>query len=161
VDLVSGPTLRVAIVADGGARRELGAIDVEATEGIIADPEMSMDSFRWIRTGRREILAHRDGVTIDTSGTRRPMAIAGKMLPDLDAATTDRLWLNATREVHTATAPVFGMILVRDRSDMAQSVAAGRAWRQLHLGGDRARSCGTTSQSARRDEGPQSDAGAE
>jgi hypothetical protein len=60
----------------------------------------------------------------DTSGTRRPMAIAGKMLPDLDAATTDRLWLNATREVHTATAPVFGMILVRDRSDMAQAVAA-------------------------------------
>jgi hypothetical protein len=89
VDLASGPTLRVAIVADGGARRELGAIVVEATERIIADPEMSMDSFRWIRTGRREILAHRDGVTIDTSGTRRPMAIAGKMLPDLDAATTD------------------------------------------------------------------------
>jgi nitroreductase len=69
----------------------------------------------------------------DTSGTRRPMAIAGKMLPDLDAATTDRLWLSATREVHTATAPVFGMLLVRDRSDMAQAVAAGRAWRQLHL----------------------------
>jgi hypothetical protein len=85
-----------------------------------------MDSFRWIRTGRREILAHRDGVTIDASGTNRLMTIAGKMLPDLDAKKTDHLWLGMTRDVHTATAPVFGMILVRDRLDMAQAIMAGR-----------------------------------
>jgi nitroreductase len=132
-DLVAGPDLRVAIVADGGARRELAALVVGATERIIADSEMSMDSFRWIRTGRREVLARRDGVTIDTSGASRLMTIAGKILPDLDAARTDRFWLDATRDVHTATAPVFGLILVRDRLDMAQAIAAGRAWQHLHL----------------------------
>jgi nitroreductase len=94
---------------------------------------MSMDSFRWIRTGRREVLARRDGVTLDTSGASRLMTIAGKILPDLDAARTDRFWLDATRDVHTATAPVFGLILVRDRLDMAQAIAAGRAWQHLHL----------------------------
>jgi len=92
-----------------------------------------MDSFRWIRTGRREIPAHRDGVTIDTSGAGRLMTIAGKMLPDLDAAATDRFWLETTRDAHTATAPVFGVILVRDRLDMTQAIAAGRAWQRLHL----------------------------
>jgi hypothetical protein len=132
-DLVAGPDLRVAIVADGGARRELAALVVGATERIIADSEMSMDSFRWIRTGRREVLARRDGVTLDTSGASRLMTIAGKILPDLDAARTDRFWLDATRDVHTATAPVFGLILVRDRLDMAQAIAAGRAWQHLHL----------------------------
>ena len=37
----------------------------------------------------------------------------------------DRIWLDTTRDVHTATASVLGMILVRDRLDMAQSIAAG------------------------------------
>jgi hypothetical protein len=130
---MAGPNVRVVFISDSGARRELGAVIVKATEQIIADPEMSMDSFRWIRTGRREVLAHRDGVTIDTSGTSRLMTIAGKMLPDLDAAATDRIWLDLTRDVHIATAPVFGMILVQDRLDMAQALVAGRTWQRLHL----------------------------
>jgi hypothetical protein len=133
VDLVAGPEVRVVFVSDRGARRDLGATIITATERIIADPEMSMDSFRWIRADRRDILAHRDGVTIDTSGTSRLMTIAGKMGPDLSAATTDRIWLRMTRDVHIATAPAFGMILVRDRLDMASAIAAGRAWQRLHL----------------------------
>lgn len=94
---------------------------------------MSLDSFRWIRTGRREVLDHRDGVTIDASGTSRLMTTAAKMLPDFGAKTIDRIWLDMTRDVHTATASVFGMILISDRLDMAQSIAAGRAWQRLHL----------------------------
>jgi hypothetical protein len=132
-DLLTDPSVRVVFVSDAGARRELGAIIVKATERIIVDPEMSVDSFRWLRTGRREVLAHRDGVTIDASGTSRLMNIAGKLMPDLNAGTTDRIWLDTTRDVHTATAPVFGMILVRDRLDMGQAIAAGRGWQRLHL----------------------------
>ena len=132
-DLASGPNLRVAFLSEVGARREMAAVIIAATERIIADPEMSMDSFRWIRTGRREIWRHRDGVTIETSGADRLVTVAGKLLPDLDAAKTDRFWLKTTREVHTTTAPVFGMILVRDRLDMAQAIEAGRAWQRLHL----------------------------
>ena len=44
-DLASGPDLRVVVVTDRSARDELGAIIVRATERIVADPEMSMDSF--------------------------------------------------------------------------------------------------------------------
>jgi nitroreductase len=133
IDLVSGPTVRLVLLVDDGARREFGALIVQSTEQIVADPEMSMDSFRWIRTGRRDVLVHRDGVTIDTSGTSRLMTAAAKMLPDLSATRIDRIWVETTRDVHTATASVFGMILIPDRLDMAQSIAAGRAWQRLHL----------------------------
>lgn len=133
IDLASSPTVRVVLLFDDGARREFGALIVQATERIIADPEMSMDSFRWIRTGRRDVLAHRDGVTIDTSGTSRPMTVVAKMLPDLSATRIDRIWVDTTRDVHTATASALGMILIQHRMDMAQSIAAGRAWQRLHL----------------------------
>ena len=115
------------------SRREVGALIVEATERIIADPDMSLDSFRWIRTGRRDVLAQRDGVTIDTAGASRLKTVAAKILPNLDAAAIDRIWLDATRATQTATAPVFGMILVPDRLDMAHAITAGRAWQRLHL----------------------------
>jgi nitroreductase len=133
LDSVSGPDLRVAFLTDTNARHELSAIIVAATERIIGDPEMSLDSYRWIRTARREVLAHRDGVTIETSGAGPVMTIAGKMLPNLGAGRTDQLWLDLTRDVHTATAQVFGLILVPDRLNMVQAIAAGRAWQRLHL----------------------------
>jgi hypothetical protein len=133
IDLVSSPTVRLVLLADDAARHELGALIVQATERIVADPDMSMDSFRWIRTGRRDVHTHRDGITIDTSGTTPVMTAAAKLLPDLSAARIDRIWIDTTRDVHTATAAVFGMILIQDRLDMAQSIAAGRAWQRLHL----------------------------
>ena len=133
-DLVSGPNVRVVFISDSGARGELGSMIVKATEWIVADREMSMDSFRWIRTGRHEVAAHRDGVTIDTSGTQQAHDNRRKkMLPDLGAATTDQIWLEMTRDVHTATAPTLGLILVPDRLDMPQAIDAGRAWQRLHL----------------------------
>lgn len=133
IDLVSSPTVRVVLLVDDGARREFGALIVQSTEQIVADPEMSRDSFRWIRTGRRDVLVHRDGVTIDTSGTSRVMTVAAKVLPDLNAMRIDRIWVDTTRDVHTATASVFGMLLIPDRLNMAQTIVAGRAWQRLHL----------------------------
>jgi nitroreductase len=55
------------------------------------------------------------------------------VLPDLGEGTIHRSWLASTRDVHTATAAAFGMVLVRDRLDMAPAIAAGRAWQRLHL----------------------------
>ena len=88
-----------------------------------------MDTYRQTR----DVLVHRDGAAIDTSGTSRLMTVAAKMLPDLNATRIDRIWVDTTRDVQTATASVFGMILIPDRLNMAQSIAAGRAWQRLHL----------------------------
>ncbi len=131
-DLVSDSEVRVAFLTDALARRELAAVIVEATERIIADPEMSRDSARWFRTGRREVDDHRDGIGLDTAGLSPLVAAAAKIMPDQDAPTADRYWLDMTRDVQTV-APVLGILLVRDRLEMGSAIAAGRAWQRLHL----------------------------
>lgn len=132
-NLVSGETVQVAFVTDSVARAEMGALIVESTRQIISDPQMSADSARWIRTGRREIEEHRDGITLDASGVSPLVAVGAKLLPDLDAKTTDRYWLEMTRDVQVPSAPVLGAIFVPDRLDMKGAIAAGRAWQRLHL----------------------------
>jgi nitroreductase len=130
---IESDDVRIAFIDDAAARKELGALIVEATARIIADKEMSADSAKWFRTGRREIEAHRDGIATDATGVSPLVAEAAKLLPDLDAQTSDRYWLSMTRDTHVATAPVLGLILVRDRLDMASALAAGRAWQRFHL----------------------------
>jgi hypothetical protein len=124
---------RVVLIQDQGASKEMGAIIVDATRRIIADKQMSADSAHWFRTGRREILTHRDGVTTDTAGLSPLMTAASKLMPDVSAQSADDYWLAATRDVQVPTAPVFGILLVKDRLDMAETLAAGQAWQMLHL----------------------------
>ena len=131
-DLVSDHEVRVAFITDHLARRELAAAIVAATERIVADREMSEDSARWFRTGRREVEDHRDGISLDSAGISPWLAAAAKMMPDQDAATADKYWLDMTRDVQTV-APVLGIVLVQDRLQMGSAIAAGRAWQRLHL----------------------------
>jgi len=131
--LVSGPSTRVVFFQGAGARGELGSMIVKATEEIVADREMSRDSARWLRTGRREIEEHRDGVVTDAAGLSPLMTVAAKLMPDQDAQSADQYWLGMTRDTQVASAPALGMILVKDRLDMAQAIEAGRAWQRLHL----------------------------
>lgn len=131
--ILSDDLVKVVFVSDRSAHADLGAIMVEATEHIIADPVMSADSARWFRTGRHEIEAHRDGVTMDTAGLSPLMLLAAKMLPDVGAEAADQAWLAMTRDTQVPSAPVLGIIFVRNRFDMVQAVAAGRAWQRLHL----------------------------
>jgi nitroreductase len=124
--------VRVAFVTDAKARNEMGALIVAATERIISDPEMSAASARWIRSGRRDVLAHRDGITIDAAGLSPTTTMFGKLMPDMSAATQDQYWLGNTKDTQIH-APVLGAILVKDRLDRAGAIVAGRAWQRLHL----------------------------
>jgi nitroreductase len=132
-ELVSDDSVRAIFVTDKVARGELGALIIAATVRIVGDAQMSADSARWFRTGRREITAHKDGVTVDTSGASPFLTAVSKMLPDLDAKSADQYWLATTRDTQVPTAPVLGILLVRDRLDMHAAIAAGRAWQRLHL----------------------------
>ncbi|MBV8977787.1 MAG: hypothetical protein JO261_10840 [Alphaproteobacteria bacterium] len=130
--LIDSAEVRVVFLSDPKARAEMASLIVEATQHIIDDPEMSQASARWIRTGRRDVEQHRDGIVIDNAGLPMWMAEGAKLLPDIDAHTADGQWLKMTRDVQTCV-PVLGMILVRDRLEMATAIAAGRAWQRLHL----------------------------
>ncbi len=130
--LVSDLDVRVVFFDDAQARKDMGDLIVAATERIVADPQMSADSARWIRTGHRAVEAHRDGVTVDAAGLSPATVMMAKLLPDLSPAAQDQYWLAGTRDIQTH-APVLGTILVKDRLDRAQAIAAGRAWQRLHL----------------------------
>jgi len=130
--LIADLDVRVVFFDDAKARADLAALIVDATQRIVADPQMSADSAHWIRTGRREVEEHRDGVTVDAAGLSPATVMLGKLLPDLSPASQDGFWLANTRDIQVH-APVLGTILVKDRLDMAQAIAAGRAWQRIHL----------------------------
>ncbi|MEX2199917.1 MAG: hypothetical protein WD711_00865 [Dongiaceae bacterium] len=120
---------------ESGARFErLGALIVAATVQIVADPAMSADSARWFRFDRSQVLAHRDGVTLDAVGLPAIMAALAKLMPGTPLPEdADRQWLRATRDGQVASAPLLGMIAVGDLYDLPNTLAAGRLWQRLHL----------------------------
>jgi hypothetical protein len=128
-----GEHVRIVAVTEKPAREDISSIIMEATDRFIADRQMSEDSGRWFRTGRREIQQHRDGISTDTAGLSPLMAAMAKLLPDQSVASADQYWRTATRDVQIPTAALFGIVLVRDRMDEAQALAAGRAWQIFHL----------------------------
>ncbi|HVZ91915.1 MAG TPA: hypothetical protein VG843_09700 [Rhizomicrobium sp.] len=131
-NLGSNGETQIAFIEDPFERHDLRRLIIAATERIIADPEMSKASAAWMRTGRREVNERRDGISTDNAGLSPFTMAMAKLLPDASPTRADRYWLEMTREVQSR-APMFGMILVRDRFEMGPAIAAGRAWQRLHL----------------------------
>jgi hypothetical protein len=75
---------------------------------------------------------NRDGLTVDTFGLASSQAMVAKMIP---ASVLRRLVSSAmdTYRKLLLTAPLFGLIAVRDRYDQEQSLRAGRIWQRAHL----------------------------
>lgn len=126
-------SIRLFLFDEGPAMARLGELIVSATEDIIADHDMAMDSAAWFRFDWRAIQEHRDGVTLDTVGLPPLITAAAKIVPAPSAEAADRQWLDATRDIHVATAPLLGMIAVDDLYDLATTLQAGRLWQRLHL----------------------------
>ncbi len=55
------------------------------------------------------------------------------MGPRPGIASFNESWLSATRDVHLATTPVFGIIAVPDAGNPEQLIEAGRRWQRFHL----------------------------
>lgn len=93
---------------------------------------MIADSDRWFRGSAKEIDAHRDGPTLDAAGLSTSTLIFARLF-SVSEDTSHAAWLKQTRDVQVASAPVVGLIAVRDRYDRPASLAAGRVWQRLHL----------------------------
>lgn len=127
------PQVRLFLVDTPAPMARFAELTVGATERIIADHAMATASAAWFRFTRRAIETHRDGVTIDGFGLPAHLTAAVKMLPPPSDEEADRQWLRATRETHLPTAPLFGLVAVRDLYDRATALQAGRAWQRMHL----------------------------
>jgi len=124
---------RLVLLADPKARADFSAATVEATGAIIADAAMIADSDAWFRSTNAEIASHRDGPTIDAAGLSTWMTVLAKILPAPSPERAHGIWLDRTRDVQLATAPLFGLIVVRDLYDRRQALQAGMLWQRLHL----------------------------
>ena len=131
--LADMPRVRLMLIDDDPRRGVLGRLIVSATESIVADPVMAADSARWFRFSRRDIDRHRDGITLDATGLPDLVNVAAKLISSPSPELADRQWLGATRDVHVATAPMFGIIAVEDPYDLGSTLEAGRLWQRLHL----------------------------
>ena len=118
---------------NGDARSRFDAAVVAATEEIVADRGMDEASSRWLRETPRAIAEHRDGLNFDVMGLSPFVALAAKLLPSLPGEQAHKVWLAQTRDSQLPTAPLVGLIAVRDRYDRAQALAAGRAWQRMQL----------------------------
>jgi hypothetical protein len=127
------PQLALRWFVTEAQRREFGAHIVDATAAIVADADQSRDSGAWVRGSWQEVQARRDGLTIDAQALPGWVRAAGKILPPITVERADRMWLEATREVHVATAAAFGLLLARDATDDAQRLQGGRLWQRMHL----------------------------
>ncbi len=124
--------VRVIVFPESAARDRLAAVMVDATKAIIADARMIAASDRWFRNSSAEIDAHRDGPTLEAAGLSFMTLTFARVFP-VSAKTSHDAWLSQTRDVQVGTAPVLGLIAVRDRYDRPQSILAGRCWQRLHL----------------------------
>jgi hypothetical protein len=127
-----GDDISVVLIEDGEPRRLFDAAVVEATQAIVADRIMIADSDRWFRASSAEIDAHRDGPTLEAAGLSFLTLTFARLFP-VSAETSHKAWLDQTRDVQLASAPLVGLIAVRDRYDRRNAIAAGRAWQRLHL----------------------------
>ncbi len=123
---------RLFVFEAGDDRRAFDAAVVEATQAIIADKSMIADSDRWFRSSRAEIEAHRDGPTLEAAGLSFFALTYARLFP-VSAETSHAAWLSNTRDVQLASAPLTGLIAVKDRYDREATIAAGRVWQRLHL----------------------------
>ncbi len=123
---------RLFLFGEGEDRRAFDAAVIEATQAIIGDNAMIADRDRWFRSTRAEIEAHRDGPTLDAAGRSFFVLTYARLFP-VSSEASHAAWLNNTRDIQLASAPVTGLIAVRDRYDRKETLAAGRVWQSLHL----------------------------
>jgi hypothetical protein len=134
--LNTNPDITIKWLTTEAERKQFGDLTVQATEAIIADVEQSHDSDQWLRLGWNQMQEHRDGISLDTSGTPALRRALLKMLPNSmlnDPAQSSNFFRQATKDVHVATAAAFGLILVRNKGSDAERLQGGRLWQRLHL----------------------------
>jgi nitroreductase len=125
------PDVRVFLFETRDGRTRYDAAIIDATQAIISDAPMIADSDRWIRMSHADIEKYRSGPTLDAAGLSPLTLLLAKWIP-LPAAANHAAWLSQTRE-QVSSAPIAGIVAVRDRYDRPSALAAGRAWQRLHL----------------------------
>ena len=125
--------VRLFLFTNAPDRKKITEISSVANAELYSDPEVERSSERWIRTKWGDVQKYRDGLTIDAFGLALIATAVSKIMP---------LWMFrriSSRAQKTAyselmlSAPLIGIIGVRDRYDQEDCMRAGRIWQRIHL----------------------------
>jgi len=132
--LASGETdVKVFLFADEAQRKKIVEVSAAANAEIYSDPEVKRDNASWVRTKWSAVQKYKDGLTIDSFGLPPAAAASSKMMPE---GVIRRVVARAQIEGYSkliSSAPLIGMIALRDRYDREQNLRAGRIWQRAHL----------------------------
>ena len=125
--------VKILLFTEAAQRQKIAEISSAANDEIYADPGVQRGSDRWIRTQWSDVQKYRDGLTIDAAGMP-PIAtgIAKMMTPGMLRWAASRRSKNGYKEL-MLSAPLMGVIAVRDRYEQEQCLRAGRIWQRAHL----------------------------
>ncbi|MDR3513279.1 MAG: hypothetical protein P4L73_16705 [Caulobacteraceae bacterium] len=126
------PGVRLFLFDEGAGRTGYDSVVIDATKAIISDAAMIADSDRWFRGDDAEIEKYRSGPTLAVAGLSPMNRLLAGALP-LPPKVKHDAWLAQTRDSQLASAPLTGLIAVRDRYDRAAAMAVGRLWQRIHL----------------------------
>lgn len=106
-----------------------------ACDVVFRDPQMVEGSDRFVRNQWSAVQKFRDGLTPDEDGQSSLTTAMRKVAPPSwwRSAFRHKVWPTTSYMESVRASPFFGLIAVRDRYDVAQSLRAGRIWQRAHL----------------------------
>jgi nitroreductase len=126
--------VQVILIEEQKKREELTRISAASNLELYSDPTVENGSEAWIRWRSRDIEKFEDGLTIDCFGLSPFSTAMAKVMPVSmlkRAASPQHRSSMYAQQMQSAN--LIGLIVVRDRLDMRQSLLAGRVWQRAHL----------------------------
>jgi hypothetical protein len=124
---------KVFLFTGEAERRRIVDASSAANTELYSDAAVQAGSEAWVRLKWSEVQKFRDGLTIDAFGLPPiATAVAKMMTPGMLAWAASKSKKNGYAHL-MLSAPLIGMIAVRDRYDQEQCLRAGRIWQRAHL----------------------------
>lgn len=124
---------RLFLFTGEAERKNIVKASSAANLELYSDAAVQEGSEQWVRLKWRSVQRYRDGLTIDAFGLPPfATALAKMMTPGMLAWAASRSEQNDYAQL-MLSAPLIGMIAVRDRYDQEQCLRAGRIWQRAHL----------------------------
>lgn len=126
-------SVRVLLFTSEADRKKIVDVSSAANKELYSDPDVERGSGRWIRSNWSDLQKYRDGLTVDAFGLPPIGTAIAKIMP---------LWMLEWLGSHSEedeysnimiSAPLIGIIAVRDRYERSQCMRAGRIWQRAHL----------------------------
>jgi hypothetical protein len=129
-----GPAVGLFLFGPGEQQARLADLIGASAEALAADPQMREDGLRWFRSERQAVLDKRDGIAYDMIEDETSVdGLLGRIFGSTESVATNAAWPLSYDQLHVTSAPLLGVVAVRDLYDMESTLAAGRLWQRLHL----------------------------